>query len=538
MNTRCLVTTALAALLALTGCGKRETDVEAGIRTKTLLVSNGAEPASLDPQLVNLYLDTRILYALFEGLTAIDEKTTRPVPAAAERWDVSADGLVYTFYLRPTARWSNGDRLSARDFAFAFERNLLPKLGAPNAYTLWVIKNAEAFNAGKLRDFSTVGVEAVDSATLRLTVERPTPYLPALAASFAWFPVHRPTIEKFGPIDDRASAWTRPGNLVGNGPFTLAEWKPNDRIVVTRNPHYWDAERNRLDRIVFFPIESADVEERAFRAGQVHVINQLPMAKIAGYRVRDPAKLRIDPSLYTDNLGFNVERPPLDRVKVRRALSLAIDREAIVRTVFAGAYRPAASYVPPDCGGYTGRAQVPTDFAAARRLLVEAGFPDGNGLPEMAVLVGGNNSDNTKALEVIQESWRRELGVRIRIEAVELRTWLQYMQTHNYTITYTGWVADFADPANFLDVYVTKGSNNWTGWANPDYDRLIADSARTPEPAARFEFFQEAEALLLAEAPIAPLLFKAQTYLIHPAVKGWAPAAAGIRRFQFVSLER
>ena len=536
MKTPRIIAAALAVLLAFASCTKRETDVEAGIRTKTLLVGNGNEPATLDPQLVNLYSDARLLQALFEGLTAIEERTTRPVPAAAERWDVSADGLVYTFHLRPTARWSNGDPVTARDFAFAFERSLLPKLGATGAYMLWAIKNAQAFNAGKLRDFSAVGVEAVDAATLRLTLERPTPYLPALTAFR--FPVHRPTIEKFGSIDDHTSPWTRPGNLVGNGPFTLAEWRPNNRIVVTRNPYYWDAGHNRLERIVFFPIENPDVEERAFRAGQVHVINQLPMAKIAGYRDRDPAKLRLDPFLATSYLSFNVERSPLDRVKVRHALSLAIDREAIVRTVFAGAHLPAASYVPPGCGGYTGRAQVSTDFAAARRLLVEAGFPGGNGLPEMAVIMGINNSDFTRTIEVIQETWRRELGVRITLEPLEQKTWQQSMQTHNYAISFAGWVADFADPVNFLDAYVTKGSYNRTGWANPDYDRLIAEAARTPEPAARFELFQQAEALLLAEAPIAPLYFQVQPYLIHPAVKNWEPALLGYQRFQFVSLER
>ena len=289
----------LLALLLLPGCAKRETQAEAGIRTKTLLVGNGAEPASLDPHVVNLYYDQRILLALFEGLTAIDEKTARPVPAVAESWDVSPDGLVYTFHLRPNARWSNGDPVTAHDFAFAFQRILLPKFGATYCYMLWPIKNAEAFNTSKLADFSAVGVEAVDAVTLRLTLERPTPYLPALAAHTTWMPLHWATLEKFRAVDDRNAAWTRPGSLVGNGAFLLAEWRPNDRIIVTRNPYYWDNGHNRLERVEFFPTESSEVEERDFRAGQVHLTTSLPTAKIAGYHARDPARLRIDPLLCT-----------------------------------------------------------------------------------------------------------------------------------------------------------------------------------------------------------------------------------------------
>jgi oligopeptide transport system substrate-binding protein len=242
----------------MSGCARREGDVEAGIRTQTLLVGNQAEPGSLDPHVVNLFLDWRIVLALFEGLTTYDEKTAQPVPAVAERWDISPDGLTYTFHLRPAARWSNGDPLTATDFVYSFRRALLPTLGWANAYLLWPIKNAEAFNTGKLTNFNDVGVRAMDEQTLRITLEQPTPYLPALAA-LTWVPVHRSTIEKFGKIDDRGSEWTRPGNLVGNGPFVLTEWRMNDRIVVSKNPHYWDAENTRLEHIVFLPIGNRDL---------------------------------------------------------------------------------------------------------------------------------------------------------------------------------------------------------------------------------------------------------------------------------------
>ncbi len=197
----------------------------------------------------------------------------------AERWDVSPDGLVYTFHLRSSARWSNGDPVTAADFAFAFQRILNPKFGAPYAYMLHPIKNAEAFNTGKIRDFSAVGVAAVDAHTLRLTLERPTPHLPALAAHMTWLPLPRPTLEKHRAVDSRTAPWARPGTFVGNGPFTLAEWRADVQVVVQKNPRYWDAPRTRLERIVFLPTETS-VEELNFRAGQTHVTAGLPTAKI------------------------------------------------------------------------------------------------------------------------------------------------------------------------------------------------------------------------------------------------------------------
>jgi len=524
----------LSALCLLPACGKRETAVEAGIRTQTLLVGNGGEPGSLDPHVSVMQYERCILMALFEGLTAVDEQTTRPVPAVAERWDVSPDGLVYTFHLRSSARWSNGDPVTAADFAFAFQRILNPEFGAPYANMLHPIKNAEAFNRGKIRDFSAVGVAAVDEHTLRITLEHPAPYLPALAAY--WFPLHRPTLEKHRAVDSQTAPWARPGTFVSNGPFTLTEWRADVHVVVQKNPRYWDAQRNRLERIVFSPTETS-VGELNFRAGQTHVTAGLPTAKIAVYREREPARLRLDPVLTTCFLRFNVTKAPFDNQKVRRALALAIDRTGIVRAVFADSRRPAEHLTSPDIGGYTARARIPTDFAAARRLLAEAGFPAGRGLPVVNILVP-NDTERVRSAEVIQETWRRELGVGSTIATKEWKVHAQNQQTLDYSVAIWDWVADFADPATFLEMFLGKGGQNRTGWANPEYERLIAEASRTPDPARRFEFFQQAEALLLEEAPIAPVYFDTYAYLIHPAVKGWVPAPLVTRRYQYVWLEK
>src|SRR3954470_10441779 len=217
--------------LLLSGCGKRETPVEEGIRTRTLLVGNAAEPADLDPHLASVLNDQIIVNALFEGLTLLDERTTNPLPAAAESWSVSPDGLVWTFRLREGLKWSNGDPFTADDFMQAWRRVLNPEFAADNAWYLFALKNAEAYNAKKIPDVTAVGFKAPDARTLVLTLERPTPYLAALVSMPAWFPVNVRVLAKFGGVGQRGSAWTRPGNLVSNGAFTLAEWKPNARIV-------------------------------------------------------------------------------------------------------------------------------------------------------------------------------------------------------------------------------------------------------------------------------------------------------------------
>jgi oligopeptide transport system substrate-binding protein len=525
-----------ALLAALAGCSKRETPVVDALRSHTLLVGNQNEPADLDPHAVDAYTDMIILVALHEGLTVLDEQTAQARPGVAERWEASTDGLTYTFHLRPNARWSNGDPLTARDFAFSFQRILTPALGAQSAYLLWAIQHAAAFNQGRLADFSAVGVAAVDDHTLRLRLDHPVPYLPALAAHPAWLPVHRATLEKFSAVTQRGTAWTRPGNLVGNGPFMLASWIPNARLTVAKNPHYWDTAHTQLERVVFFPIEKSDVEERNFRAGQLHITYDLPAAKIPGYRQEAPARLRLDPLLNTWYMNFNVAKPPLDQPKVRRALALAIDREAISRGVFHGARAPAHALTPPDCGGYQAQARIATDYAQARRLLTEAGFPGGKGLPSFPVQVL-NDSHLPRCMEAIQAMWQRELGVRSSIEPLEQKSWVQNQQTKSHTIGLMGWVGDFADPLTFLGLFVTGGGNNWTNWSNQEYDQLIAQTEQTTDAQVRFGLFQRAEALLLEAAPITPLAFGARTYLVHPAVKHWEPSPLGFHRFQLVKLE-
>ena len=516
-----------------TGCSPRETPADAGVRTGTLLLGNGAEPADLDPQTMTAYTEGNIHMALFEGLTVLDEEKLTPLPSSAERWDVSADGLTWTFHLRENLRWSNGEPVTADDFVQSWRRLVSPAIAADNAYLLYPVKNAEAINGGTLTDLSQLGVAASDSRTLVVTLERPTPYFAMLTANVSTFALNPRVLQRFGAMERRGTAWTRAGNLVGSGPFTLKEWSPNQRIVVEKNPYFRDASSVTISSIVFFPTDHPDVDERNFRAGQVHATLTLPTAKVAGWRERDPSKLRIDPLSQANFLRFNTTRPPFDDARVRRAFALSIDRETLARTVLQGTRTAATALTPPHTGGYTARAAVHTDFAAARRLLAEAGFPDGRDFPAID-LQCRNDEIQPKLAEAMQATWQRELGVHITLSQSEQKIWLQNQQSLDYALTFGAWLADVPDPGNFLGLFRSGGGYNWTGWSDPDYDRLVAEAEPLADAARREELFQQAEARLLEAAPIAPVFHGAATYLLDPRIEGWPPSQLAWRRYQLV----
>lgn len=519
-------------LILLSGCGKRTAPVADAVDSRTLLLGNAAEPADLDPQLAAILSDQIIATALFEGLTLLDEKTTQPLAAAAESWTTSSDGLTWTFRLRDNLKWSNGEPLTADDFVQSWRRLLSPAFAADNAWYLFALKNAEAFNAKKLTDPAALGFRAPDPRTLVLTLERPTPYLAALVSMPAWFPVNPRALAKFDALEKRGTAWTRPGNLVSNGPFSLAEWRPNARIVVQKNPHHRDAATTQLERIVFHPIENPDVEERDYRAGQLHVTFNLPVTKIAPWRQNAPAQLRIDPTLQINFLRFNTSRPPLNDPRVRRALARTIDRATLARAVLQGSREPAFSITPPNTGGYQ-----PPNLATITQASATEDVPDFKNFPPLE-LQCRNDEIMPRIAEALQAMWRKELGLNVTISQLEQKTWIQNMQSGNYTLSTSAWTADFPDPITFLGMFTENSAYNWTAWKSPDYEKLLDQAANTADRDARFALLHRAESLLLAEAPVTPLHFGAQTYLLHPSVKNWPPAPLVFRRFQIVRLEK
>ena len=531
-----------AALLALvlvlpTGCGPRVTRVEQGIREQVLHVGNGTEPAELDPHLVTGIPEHHIIEALLEGLVSPDPRDLSPRPGAAERWEISPDGLVYTFHLRKNGKWSNGELFVAQDVVETYKRILTPTLASEYGYMLYPITNAEAYATGKLKDFAQVGVKALDPLTVQMTLSSSTPYfLSLLACHYSGWPVHVPTIRKYGPVHERGNKWTREGHFVGNGPFVLDTWKVNQLIVVRKNTNYWDADRVKLNAIYFHPIENNNSEERMFRTGLLHKSDTLPATKIEVYRREWPETLQAEPFLGTYFYRINVTKPPLNNPKLRRALAMAIDREAIVKNVTRGGQIPAFHLTPPGTAGYTARARITEDREAARKLLAEAGHPGGKGLPNIELLF--NTQESHKAIaEAIQQMWKRELGIETRLVNQEWKVYLDSQHRLNYQICRAAWIGDYVDPNTFLDMFVTGGGNNDTGWSNAAYDQLIRDAARTSNPEARREIFQRAEEILTQEMPIIPIYFYTRVHLLHPSVKGYYPNVLDQHPLKYVYLE-
>jgi oligopeptide transport system substrate-binding protein len=525
----------LALLAGLVGCTPRETPVERGNREQVLHRGIGHDLASLDPHLATQASDYSVLSSLLEGLVAEDPVDLHPVPGVAERWEVSPDGLTYTFFLRANAKWSNGDPVTANDFIQSWHRALTPALGADYAHLLYVIQGAQAFHKG-LATFDQVGLAAPDARTLRVTLERPTTYFLAQLSHTIWYPVHTPTLEKYGSLTDRNNPWARAGRFVGNGPFNLAAWRTGSEIVVEKSETYWDSATVRLKRIHFHAIDSLDVEERAFRARQLHVTDALPPGKVDTYRRDAPKLLRIDPLLGTYFYRLNTTQPFLSDVRIRRALALAVDRTAIVEKILRGGQLPAHAFTPPGTAGYTPEASLPTDFAAARQLLADAGYPGGKGLPAFELLF--NNSESHRLIaEAIQEMWRRELGVEVRLANQELKGTLEARRAGNYQIIRSVWTGDFIDPASFLDIWRSDSGQNYTGWKNSDYDALLFSAERETDAAARRALFQKAEAILLDGAPLIPIYYYTHVFLIQPSVRGWNPTLLDHHPYKHVWLE-
>lgn len=510
----------VSLVIFISACGQRESNVESGNRLGILHLGNGTEPQELDPHIVTGVPEHNILSALLEGLVRKDPATLEPTPGVAMRWEISGDGTVYTFYLRDDARWSNGDPVTAEDFRWSYWRAMQPALGNKYAYMFYPIKNAEAYLKGKLQDFSQVGVKVLEPRVLEITLENPTPYFLQLLDHQSYFPVHRATIEKFGEPDERGTRWTRPDNFVGNGAFRLEEWRLNKLIEVTKNPHYWDVDNVHLNAIRFYPTENVSTEERMFRAGQLHRTSTIPIDKIAVYRENQPEALHIAAYLGTYYYRFNTRVPPFDNKLVRQALNLAIDRQQIVDNVIKGGQLPAQTFTPPDTLGYTAAPAVGFDPEKAQRRLAQAGYPDGKGFPVTSLLY--NTSEGHRKIAVaIQQMWKKYLNISVTLNNQDWKVYLDSVDNGNYEISRAGWIGDYVDPNTFLDMWVTDGGNNQTGWSNQRYDEIISTLApAATDRETRYELFREAEAILLEAAPVIPIYIYTSISLVNPSVKG------------------
>ncbi len=530
-----LVWVVVLVAVLLGACAQRETPVQIGNRERVLYRGNSTEPESLDPYLVRGQVEWTIVGGLFEGLVTPDAATLEARPGAAESWVVSPDGLTYTFTLREGATWSDGAPVVAEDYFYGAKRMLSPRLASAHPENnLFFVKGARAYQNGKTTDFATVGVLAPDARTVVFTLERPAPFF--LSALYLFFPTQQATVEKHGAMDDRGNTWTRAGKLVGNGPFALKEWTFGQRIVLVKNARYWDAANVGLEAINFLPIENAQVEETAFRTGQLHLTSTVPFSKIDAYLAEADSPLRQVDDRGVYFYSVNVNKAPMNDKRVRQALALAVDRVQLARAVLRGGRQPATSFTPPGMGGYTARAQTSFDPERARALLAEAGYPGGAGMPAVEVLFDSREYHRVIA-EAVQQMWRQHLGVQVTLRNEETQVLIATKNRKDFHLARGSWNATtYQDPIYFLGAWQTGALYNEAGWTNAAFDASIEESW-TADPVAREAAFQRAEAIFLEEMPAIPLFFSTQMFLASPHVKGLLPKPFADRRLKLLRVE-
>lgn len=497
------------------------------LKGEWLVMNNMAEPGQLDPALITAVEDQRVALALFEGLVGMHPRTLAPVPGVAERWESDAAGLRYVFHLREDAQWSDGRPLSAEDFVWSWRRVLSPPgRGGPFAHPvtsryaelLFCIAGAKEFHAGRRADFAGVGLKAPHARRLEVELIRPTPWFLELLTFPVFAPVPRHVADEVG------SAWTRAGRLVGNGPFRLVARRLGDRLRVERNPHYWDRDAVGLDGIVYVSTDQIDTALDQFLAGETDWVRAFNPKKVRAWRA-DPElseALRATEYLGTYFYRFNCDRGPTRDPRVRRALSLAVDRDAITAHVTGLGETSALGLVPPCLAAATNWRLISAeegltfDPEGARSALAAAGFPEGRGFP--ALTLAFNTDVRNKAVaEAIQQMWRRELGIRVAIENREKRVHLALERARDYDISRGSWVGDFGDPATFLEFMTSDSANNRTGWRNERFDALVAKSRDARDPEERRATMAEAERLLVAEeAALLPIFHFRTASVLRP----------------------
>jgi oligopeptide transport system substrate-binding protein len=491
-------------------------------------INNMVEPESLDPGVVTGVPEHRILSNLFEGLTTTDPKDLSPRPGMATSWTISKDGLVYTFTLRD-ALWTDGRPVTAQDFVFAWERVLNPKSGAKYAQQLFALKNAEEYNKGRVTEFSQVGVKAPDPRTLQVTLKSPTAYFLDLTSFYTLYPVPKWVLDAHG------KDWVKPGKIVSNGPFRLSSWVPQKELVLEKNPRHWDAAPVKLQKVIFLPTDDINTAYKQFVAGDSDWVPTVPPALL------DAAKSRpeyyVSPYLGTYYFRFNVTKTPTNDVRVRKALSQAVDREALTKFVTKAGEVPHTAFVPAGVRGYEGPRGLGFDPAAAKRLLAEAGYPDGKGFPKVELLYNTNELHRV-ITQAIQQMWKEHLGVQVELVNVEWKVYLARQSGLDYQISRAGWIGDYVDPNTFLEMWKTGGGNNQTGWSSRRYDDLIDQAARLVNATDRMRTLGAAERILLEEMPVLPLYTYVNKGMLSKKVRGWHPNILDQHPLKHISLER
>ncbi|SNR84305.1 MULTISPECIES: peptide ABC transporter substrate-binding protein [unclassified Azospirillum] len=497
-----------------------------------------AAPDTLDPTKSEIQPAAFIIYDLFEGLFTLDAKGGRRNGVAAS-YELSTDGKIYTFKLRADAKWSDGSPVTAADFVYAWRRLANPKTASPYGYFVWPMVNGQEITSGK-KPPESLGVEALDDHTLKVTLTKPTGYFLASLQHVALFPLHRASLEKYG------ESFTAPGHLVSNGAYMLAENVPQSHIKEVKNPYYYDAAKVKIDTVFSYPIDNQETEFKKFRAGELDSTSTLPNAQIKWAQENLKDAYIAGPTYSTYYLSFNLTHEPWkSNPKLRAALALAIDREVIAEKVIGGGELPAWSFTPPgNVGGYepprlpwTKQTQAERD-AMARKLLAEAGYgPGGKPLPEVEVL--HYTSDNARKVNVaVAAMWKQKLGVQTNLNNQEFRVVANIGNEKAYKdVLYYAWIGDYPDANSFLQLFRSDvEQQNLPGYKSADYDRLLDEANIQSDPAKRAELLAKAETLALESNSIITLHHNTRRRLVSPKLKGWVPNPTDFNLSQYLEL--
>ena len=521
----------ILSVTVIAGCGKSGPGAGGGQIFRYALE---AEPATLDPAKSTGIPESMVELQVFEGLTRLDAQE-QPQPGVAEKWNISPDGLKYTFTLRANAKWSNGEAVTAQDFVFAWKRVLNPETASENAYMLYPLKNGQAYNENKATA-AEVGVKALDDKTLEVTLEQPTAYFLGLTAFHAFYPVHSKTV-----IAQPAKWANDVSTLIGNGPFKLTKWVHSSVIEFAKNEHYWDASAVKLTKMEWPISDSQTTRLAMFENKQADMM--VEPAVVEHERLKRDGLLKIAPYLGAYYFVFNTKAAPFDKVEIRQAFSLAVSREPLVNNVIKGGKQPAYAWVAPGlinkATGKDFRAEggnyAVEDAAQAKKLLAAAGYPDGKGLPPVTLLY--NTSELSKAVaEAVQEMWKRNLGVTVELMNQEAKVFFGTRAAGNYQVARASWIADYADPMTFMDVF--KDPTNDAKYANPAYNDLVTKAQSTVDQATRMQAMHEAEKILFQDAVIIPIYYTTQPYLVRPAVKGYFWSVLGVADFKTAYIQQ
>jgi oligopeptide transport system substrate-binding protein len=520
------------AVLALTACGPKQAAKTCAPGHKCLHIGNIVDPESIDPQHVGNKNDDNVVGNLMMGLTTGDVNDNA-IPGMATSWETSADGKVWTFHLRE-AVWSDGHPFTADDFVFGIRRVLDPKTASSVAYLIYFIEGAQAFNEGKA-PADAVGVKALDPRTLQIRLNHPVPYLPQMAKHHSMFPAPRHIVEQYG--DD----WTE-DHYVSNGAYTYESWRLGDRLKMIKNPRFWDAANVCLDELYFYPTSDSIAAERRVLRGELDWNNDIQSNRIPRLRREAPDFVQIHTTLATTYLAFRANDPKFKDVRVRRALSMAVDREFITSQLLRGGQKPAFTFIPPGIANY---GPAPTPYwaawsyerrkAEARRLLAEAGYSPAR--PLKFEITHRNTSDPSLFMPAIQADWA-EIGAQVSLQPLEGQIAYQSYRARAFQMADAAWSGDYDDPKTFLDQMRTEaGQMNYADYSNPAYDALIDQSDNEPDPVKRAAILARAEALMLADAPIIPLYFWVNKNLVSPKVTGFGGAIMDNHRARWMCVK-